>query len=419
MFEEKSRHVDNMFIMVGLDAHEMEAAIKQNRLQMLVMALVLLLIGIGGWLSLLTAQGYRISQATLSRMQAFTSLLISKLPMGIIATDADGIVNTFNTTAELLLDISGDDVLGKKAVDILPADLTQFLVVPQHGEISGHELFLKDDHGGSKSIHLASVPVFDAENSYSGRVLLLHDMTEIKNLEAKLRRQDRFAALGKMAAGVAHEVRNPLSSIKGFATMLGSKFLKNSDEHQTAALLVNEVERLNRSITELLNYTKPFQLHLVDIDVAEILEISLRLIEAELQENKISVKLDLADDLPMVKVDPDKINQLLLNVFLNAIQAMENGGNLAINITPAKDGRMVQITIQDNGIGIAPEDLEHILDPYFTTKKQGTGLGLAIAQKIIEEHGGAIRFSSEIHHGTMVTILLPATQQFGRQELSA
>jgi len=225
-----------------------------------------------------------------------------------------------------------------------------------------------------------------------------------------VRRQDRLAALGKMAAGVAHEVRNPLSSIKGFATLLGSKFKPGSKEQHAAELLVNEAERLNRSITELLNYARPIPLQKARIKVEQFLADSLQLIRADAETLGVSIVLEVSPDLPEIALDPDRMNQVLLNLYLNGLQAMESKGHGGILKVVAKQGAQatgIDICISDTGEGISAEHLDQILDPYFTTKPKGTGLGMAIANKIVDEHHGAIGFVSRKGEGTTVTISLP------------
>jgi two-component system sensor histidine kinase HydH len=260
------------------------------------------------------------------------------------------------------------------------------------------------------ALHLSSLPVYNQFSDFMGRVLLMYDLSELKRLEREIQRHDRLVALGKMAAGVAHEVRNPLSSIKGFATLLGSKFKDGSQEHEAADILVQEAERLNRSITELLNYARPTPLHKEPVDLGEIVGLGLKLISSDAQVLGVKTSLDIEPGLPFVSADKDKINQVLLNLYLNGLQAMEHSDSkkeLRVSVRLDAPAGMVVIEVQDTGIGIPAEDLDKVLDPYFTTKPDGTGLGLALAYKIIDEHDGSIRFSSSEGKGTTVSIFLP------------
>jgi two-component system sensor histidine kinase HydH len=246
-----------------------------------------------------------------------------------------------------------------------------------------------------------------------GRVLLMYDLSELKRLEREIQRHDRLVALGKMAAGVAHEVRNPLSSIKGFATLLGSKFKDGSQEHEAADLLVYEAERLNRSITELLNYARPTTLKKEQINLGDLVASSLKLISSDALALGVKTSLEIDPDIPSIDVDRDRINQVLLNLYLNGLQAFEASSlekELKVSVHSDAAGGAIRIEVQDNGKGISQENIDKVLDPYFTTKPEGTGLGLALAYKIIDEHNGTIRFKSTEGQGTAVSVTIPVQQ---------
>jgi two-component system sensor histidine kinase HydH len=238
----------------------------------------------------------------------------------------------------------------------------------------------------------------------------MYDLSELKRLEKEIQRHDRLVALGKMAAGVAHEVRNPLSSIKGFATLLGSKFKEGSREHEAADLMVQEAERLNRSIIELLNYARPAALRKEPVNLGEMVDLSLKLISSDAQSLGAKTSLYIEQNLPTIALDKDKINQVLLNLYLNALQAMEqNVSEKELHVSVYRDETkgMLVIEVRDTGYGIPQKDLDKVLDPYFTTKPEGTGLGLALAYKIIDEHKGTIEFASVEGEGTTVSVALP------------
>jgi len=224
-------------------------------------------------------------------------------------------------------------------------------------------------------------------------------------VEKELQRSERLAALGKMAAGVAHELRNPLSSIKGLAILLKSKFNNEKDGVEAATILVQEVERLNRSIGELLDYAKPAKLNVINLNVNVIVEKTSRLVEVDIEAQDIALDLNLSDDLPHIEVDEDKLTQVFLNLFLNGIQAMDSGGIL--RVSSRQEGHNVIVVVEDTGSGIAVENLQKVFDPYFTTKSEGTGLGLAMSSKIVEEHGGEIVLTSQLGDGARVEVVLP------------
>ncbi len=222
-----------------------------------------------------------------------------------------------------------------------------------------------------------------------------------------MRENERLAAIGRMAGGVAHEVRNPLSSIKGLAFFLKNKFPAGSREQESASLLVQETERLNRTITEMLDLTRPAPLQFEAVDMAELLAQSLALMQAELAERQIDVRLDCAGGLPLVHGESDRLRQVLMNVLLNALQAMEGGGKLTVTAAAAHDSGWLDILVSDTGRGIPAELLPQVFYPYFTTRESGTGIGLAISHKIIMEHKGSIDIQSEPGQGTVVHIRLP------------
>jgi two-component system sensor histidine kinase HydH len=359
----------------------------------------------------MAAQSYSISQETLSRVKAFAGLLISRLPVGIIATDQDGRIRTFNSAAAAMTGRNADDVRNGKPEILLPSEIARFFVFKnQRDEITDRNVVLTGANNVQYSLHLSSLPVYNQYSVFMGRVLLMYDLSELKRLEKEVQRHDRLVALGKMAAGVAHEVRNPLSSIKGFATLLGSKFKDGSQEHEAADLLVEEAERLNRSITELLNYARPTALRKEPVNLGDIVDSSLKLISSDAQALEVKTLLDIEPDLPLISADKDKINQVLLNLYLNGLQAMEHSTfkkELKVSVHRDANTGMLVIEVQDTGNGIPQENLDKVLDPYYTTKPEGTGLGLALVYKIIDEHKGTIQFSSEEGDGTTVSVSLP------------
>ena len=398
---------DNLAIVVGLDMTEQDKIIQQDRYHMLYMSIAMLLVAIGGWIALLTAQSYRSSQKTLMNMQAFTDLLISRLPVGIIATNAEGHIQTFNNTAAKFTGKTPEQAIGHLQAAVLP-QIHQLTPTNGHeAEIIDQEILLPPDSPSPNHLHISSVPITDGHNNPIGRVTLMYDVTEIKKLEAQVRRHDRLVALGKMAAGVAHEVRNPLSSIKGFATLLGSRFQAESEEGEAAKLLINEVERLNRSITELLTYARPLPLAIAEVEIAPFIEASLKLIQSDAKELGVAVRQEIALPRKQVRLDKDRLNQVLLNLYLNSLQAMEHGGELEVSVHEGNLPGTVEISVRDTGCGIAADILERVMDPYFTTKPEGTGLGLAMVYKIIDEHGGTIKIASTEGQGTTVSIILP------------
>jgi len=396
-------------ILVELDLAQLNQAVKQQLLQIVILSVVLLLVGVGGWLSLLTLEGLKGSQSRLNRIKAFRDTLISSLPVGLIVTDSQGLILLCNQFAEQIASVAEKDVVGLSPENVLAPELAQALA-PRNmamGESIQEEVILPDQKGEPRTLQLHGMSVVDSEGLPAGVMLLIQDLTQVKSLEEELRRSERMAALGKMAAGVAHELRNPLSSIKGLALLLKSRFQEKSNDRETADILVQEVERLNRSIGELLDYTRPQKLIKEDVHPEEVVRKALSLIRMDAESMGVKTEIHVTGIIPAIQADQDKLNQVFLNLFLNSIQAMEHGGKLDIQIT--NEGGNVTFTVKDTGCGIDKDDLPRVFDPYFTTKPEGTGLGLAMSVKIIEEHGGTISFHSEPDKGTTVIVTLPVS----------
>ncbi|PKN60529.1 MAG: histidine kinase, partial [Deltaproteobacteria bacterium HGW-Deltaproteobacteria-11] len=244
----------------------------------------------------------------------------------------------------------------------------------------------------------------------AGIVFLFRDITEVRRLKKEIVRNQHLASLGSLAAGVAHEIRNPLSSIKGFATYFRERYRDNPEDEKIAGIMIQEVDRLNRVISQLLDYARPMTMQRQEITVQDVIRHALQMIETQAREKEITLQADLPADIPAAGIDPDRMKQVFLNLFLNALGAMETGGILSVALTELPDG-CVRIEVRDTGVGIAPQDLGRIFDPYFTTKPSGAGLGLAIVQKIIDAHNAEIHVASTPGQGTTVTILLPAKNQ--------
>lgn len=211
---------------------------------------------------------------------------------------------------------------------------------------------------------------------------------EIRRLEEEIRRKEKLAAVGTLAAGVAHEIRNPLSSIKGYATYFGMRFPEGSEDRKAAGVMVREVERLNRVISELIGLSRPSDVRPVAASLEDSAAHVLRLIAQDAEKRGVRLEDRIPRGLPPALMDPDRLGQALLNICLNALDAMPHGGTLTLDCTVDK-GHLV-LSVTDTGQGIAPENLNHIFDPYFTTKGHGTGLGLATVHKIVEALAGEV-----------------------------
>jgi len=232
------------------------------------------------------------------------------------------------------------------------------------------------------------------------------------DLKEQVRRTEKLAAVGSLAAGVAHEIRNPLSSIKGLATYFGSKFDTDSEEKKLARVMVEETDRLNRVITELLEFARPSMPNLENVHLKDLVAHSLRLVHQDAATGGITISSRISEQIPVLALDQDRVLQVLINLYLNAIQAMPRGGTLSVSAV--RKGNNVLLHIADTGPGIPEQDLGKIFDPYFTTKNSGTGLGLATVHKIMESHAGTVEVSSLVGRGTTFTLTFPLKRSDSR-----
>jgi two-component system sensor histidine kinase HydH len=394
-------------IFVGLNMGPIEAAHREDIRHTIWMALVFLLLGCAGIISLLLAQGYRAARTSLSRIQAFSDSLVENMPIGLLATDAAGRVSAYNHAAEAILGQPAGAVLGRAAQEILPGECRElFRTLAAEGRLVEREIDCTVAGERTVPLEVIATPL-RAEEAVAGQVVLFRDMTQIRRLEEEIARSRRLASLGSLAAGVAHEIRNPLSSLKGFATYFRERYRDTPADRETAEVMIREVDRLNRVISQLLEFARPLAMNRVPSSLPTVIRHAVKTVEKEARRQGIAIETDLdaANAAAPLPLDPDRMTQVFLNLFLNAIAAMEAGGMLRIALD--RDEVQVRVTVSDTGSGIPREHLPRVFDPYFTTRSSGTGLGLAIVHKIVEAHGGEIRLESEPGRGTQAVVTLP------------
>jgi len=407
-------------IFVGLNMGPIIAAHDEDVRQTVWMAILFLFIGCAGTISLLLAQGYRAARISLSRIKAFSDSLVENMPIGLIATDSGGKLSALNRTAEAILGCSAAEVLGMPAEEILRGSCRElFKTLAAERRLIERETDCVVADGRAIPLEVIATTLREENGDFVGHVILLRDMTEVRRLKEEIARSRRLASLGNLAAGVAHEIRNPLSSIKGFATWFRERYRDNSEDRETADVMIHEVDRLNRVITQLLEFARPLAMNRVPTLLPALIRHALKMVEGDARNKGVAIEADLSTEIGKspFSIDPDRMTQVFLNLCLNAIAAMEAGGILRISIA-RQDERTVRITIADTGAGIPKEDLPRVFDPYFTTRPSGTGLGLAIVHKIVEAHGGEVRLESEPGEGTTVTILLPQKNEIERESHS-
>jgi signal transduction histidine kinase len=268
-----------------------------------------------------------------------------------------------------------------------------------------HETTVARPDGTSVPVRITFSALRSGEGERLGLIAACEDLSTIRAMESRMRQADRLATLGRMAANIAHEIRNPLASLSGAVEVLASAGTAEDARDRLSQIVLRESERLNQIITSFLDYARPAPLTLESADVAEVAEEVLVLLEQRALRESLKIVREFAPPLRW-RVDAQRFRQVLWNLCLNAVEAMPDGGELRVGA--AVRGRTLEVWIADTGEGIGSGERGHIFEPFYSTKPEGTGLGLALVHRIVQEHGGDIDVKSSPGQGTTFTVVLPA-----------
>jgi two-component system nitrogen regulation sensor histidine kinase GlnL len=350
----------------------------------------------------------------------FWQRILISLEDGVITVDPEGRIVFFNEAAETLTEISASSARRKPLQQLFKREpwlleLAKKTQPPRQESARGEGNFVMR-RGQKTPVSITASPLQDDAGDFIGTILLLRDDKRRKELEEDLKRADRLALMGTLAAGLAHEIRNPLGGIKGAAQLLRRAVEGDASLFAYTNIMIREVDRVNQLIEQLLDLSRPWQLNFTPLNIHEILEEVLLLECQTAPEKKLTVKKLFDPSLPPIKGDRAQLMQVFLNLVKNAYQAMEHGGTLTLATRLETDfhiraqgsdrSRFIWVDITDDGAGIKEEDLPHIFSPFFTTKNSGTGLGLATSYRVINEHGGLIRVESTERKGTTFKVSL-------------
>ncbi|MDA8099456.1 MAG: ATP-binding protein [Nitrospiraceae bacterium] len=342
----------------------------------------------------------RIRTAELNESVRLMRGILASMSSGVVLLAGDGTVKMINRQGAWILGQGHEDLVGKKLTDAAP-ETAAF----QNARVGTYEeITISGPEGMTIPVGFTSSHYAGGEGEQEGLIVVFQDLTELKALQAELLNKERFAAMGRVVAGVAHEIRNPLFGISAIGQIF-ERDLKEPDQQELSRALIAETKRLNQLVEELLIYGRPMKLKLEEADLRLLWEDVLDLHREELKRKNISVRGDYAVRHPVTLFDPYQIKQVFLNLLRNAMEATPEGGT--ITITMLLEDNSILFRVADTGSGIPRAHLEHVFDLFFTTKPKGTGLGLAICRKILQDHGGDITISSEEGAGTAVTIRLP------------
>ena len=343
------------------------------------------------------------------RLKEFSENIVESINVGILAAGLDDTVESWNTQMERLSGIGRADAVGRTLTELFPATLVeQFERV--RGEMRIHHLdkFLLDTRTGESSVNIAIAPLVSRDNEQIGRLVIFDDVTDRAELERRLIQADKLSSIGLLAAGVAHEVNTPLAVISTYAQMLGKQVAGDEQKSRILEKIARQTFRASEIVNSLLNFSRTSTSELSEVQLNKVIQETLSLLEHEMKKAGIEVRAKLDPRLDPVKGNSGKLQQVFLNLFLNARDAMEPRGVLEVTTSCGDNGVIVEVI--DTGHGIAPEHLSRIYDPFFTTKsaKKGTGLGLSVTYGIIQEHGGAIEAISRPGEGTCFHLEFPA-----------
>ena len=347
---------------------------------------------------------------TLANLRALHERIVESIRSGVVTTDLQGRIYTFNNAAEEITGYGEKDVYGQEASILfgdISEDITQSLRAAELGEASPRfEATCLTAEGLRLRLGFSISPLFSEASETTGVVITFQDLTQIRALEETSRRQDRLAAIGRMAASIAHEIRNPLAAMRGSIQMLRSEMTADPSQAELMEIILRESDRLNRIISDFLTYARPRSIVLAEVDVGDLLHETFTLMRhsPEIGPNQI-VEEDLPDTPLRAQIDAEQLRQVFWNLARNALQAMPEGGKLLAQLQPNSNGRM-RINFIDTGRGMSPEQVERLFEPFSSTTG-GSGLGLSIVYQIIRDHGGTINVRSLEGQGTTISIEIP------------
>ncbi len=348
-----------------------------------------------------TAQELEQTDMDLRNLELFNREVIESLPSGLFTVDMSGKILLFNEAAERITGVRRESVIGQKIDAVLP-----FFRFPLR---EGRREEIMPVDGAEKIIGITISPLKGLAEAPKGFIAVFQDLTQIKKLEDDIKKKEKMAAIGELSSNIAHEIRNPLASLKGSIEMLKENSVNQNYKERLMEIALKEMERLNYIITDFLTYSRPTLPVFQTFDMRELLDETVELLRNSDQgRGLITVRTQYANPL-LVDADPQKMQQVFWNLGVNAIEAMPDGGELFISA--ASTNGDIAITFQDSGQGIEGKDIGKVFYPFFTTKENGTGLGLAIVYRIIDEHRGKISVRSTSGVGTAFEIILPARHE--------
>ena len=348
----------------------------------------------------------------LIKLKGFTERILESMNSGVLIFDPEGKITYSNQEVKIMLTHQfpeGWDI--SKNSDNLPQTLIDVIREVIETKVTHEDTKIRVKSGGQ--IRILSINTFPIRNEtgrdVDGIACFIKDVTRITALEEQLMRADKLSAIGVLAAGIAHEIRNPLTGMKMIVQLLEGDFKEDDNRREPLEIIQREIDRLEKIIGSLLDFAKPSKPKAVDVAPIDIVNDCYMLIKNQLNKQQIAFEIKQAENCPLTTADPDQLKQVFINIMVNAIQAIGRNGKLTVYIEPVDE--RVKIAFEDTGCGIPHEKLRDIFNPFMTTKEDGTGLGLPMAQRTVEEHGGTLEVQSVLGEGSTFTIYLPEKKE--------
>jgi PAS domain S-box-containing protein len=354
-------------------------------------------------------------ESRLKERERWLATVLRSIGDAVIATDDKGLVTFMNPVAEALTGYKGGDSLGREAADVfrivdeqsrLPKESPIGMILDEgHAVVSRKTALLVIGLETEVSIEYSAAPIQDDQGNVAGVVLVFRDVTERRQMEMALIHSERLAAMGHLSAALFHEINNPLQSISGSIELVSKYSLDEKQQAKYLQIAQREIKRLNRFSHQMLSFSRPPTVVRRAVLISDIVRHVLAVAGKQLQHGGIEVSVFLPDDLPPVFASHDQIVQVVLNLIINAIEAMHGGGRL--NIEARLVDGLVEVAVADSGPGLSPDVLPKVFQPFYTTKEGGTGLGLSVSHNIIQQHGGTMLAENAPGGGAVFTIVLP------------
>lgn len=406
MLKERGQGGERLVIYVGLSTAGFEVARQEDINHGLIMGGILFLVGVAGFYVLFLYQSNRVSRLTAENLEIYARNVIESMPAGLITIDRQGRIVSCNHKAR--------EILGRESAELegmVLARLGRETGCDLAGLLDGEKDFLDRSlecvlpGGRSIPLKVSAAALLNRDGERVGTVLTMRDMREIRDMEEQLERSRRLAALGRMAAAIAHEIRNPLGTLRGFAQYFRQQAENSATDRENADLMVSEVDRLNRTVSGLLQFARPREPEMRQVALGRLLEKAGRLMGDDFADHGIDFRLEPPEEEIIFKADPDLMIQVLINLLQNALHATGAGGRVELSGWAEPD--TIVITVHDSGRGISQEVRSRMFDPFYTTQKEGSGLGLAVVHQVIEQHHGSIMVDSVVGRGTIIRLFLP------------